>query len=164
VRAPGGQVRRERSRPGDTSRKIRQNLSNLFARQYGSIIAGRQHRKPGDRVRYDLRLVRRPFLRRKHYTSLIDRCIDQIARTNAQLPSERSRKNDLAFGRYPRLHGKTILPPPMFHCNKPVHKQFLTPTPVQRYLLATRERRMIQPMKSDSCSYHSTDQREVTEA
>ena len=32
------------------------------------------------------------------------------------------------------------------------------------YYFGTRERRMIQPMKSDSCSQHSNDQREVTEA
>ena len=35
--------------------------------------------------------------------------LQRVARANPQLPPQRPRKNDLAFGRHPRLHSKTIL-------------------------------------------------------
>jgi hypothetical protein len=56
--------------------------------------------------------------------------------------------------------------PILFPFSRPVNtgRQSLTPPLRARYIPGTRERRMIQPMNSDSCSYHSTDQREVTEA
>ena len=57
------------------------------------------------------------------------------------------------------VYGRNHDPPP-----SPSSLSHLTPRRRSRYIPATRERRMIQPMKSDSCSYHSIDQREVTEA
>jgi hypothetical protein len=48
--------------------------------------------------------------------------------------------------------------------NQALMRNYFTLNGIFGYPSGTRERRMIQPMNSDSCSYHSTDQREVTEA